>query len=191
MSMKEIRELARFCYFDLTREDTKKISETVDALNWKARKEGKRIDVQQSFSSEGGIAIPYVKLGLPPDFGEWLHLRYYPRIKYPRKGEDKTWHMNFIFNMNKRLNAIARNKTQKEAVLTGMKKLLEFVEKATGKNRNKGTMCTRSHASHPPALTRNQAKATCNPKDKTRSRAIVRRSFGEYSLRASLPAAME
>ena len=129
MSVKEIRELAHFCYFDLTVEDIKKLQKAVDGLP-----RGDPSGVQHSFSSEGGVAIPYVKLGLPKDFGEWLHLRFYERLKF-RRDQEKTWHMAFIFYIDKGLHGIAHNKIAKEAVLTGMKRLLEFVEKATEKPR--------------------------------------------------------
>ena len=128
--MKEIRELAHFYYFDLTAEDIKKLQKAVDGLPWEDPS-----GVQHSYSSEGGVSIPYEKLGLPKGFGEWLHLRFYERLKFGR-GQEKTWHMAFVFNINKGLYGIAHNKAAKEAVLTGMKRLLEFVEKATEKPRD-------------------------------------------------------
>ena len=130
MSMKEIRELAYHAYFDLTPEDMKKLADAVDELPWEDPS-----GIQHSFSAEGGVAIPYVKLGLPRDFGEWLHLRYFERTRgFGQKG--KTYHMSFIFNINRGLGSVSRNRKAKEAIVTGMKRLLDFVEKATGKPRD-------------------------------------------------------
>lgn len=134
MSMKEVWTLAQKCYFDLTPENMKKIADAVDAYAWKARKEDTEFHVQHSFSSEGGIAVDYLNLGLPPGFGEWLHLRYHKRLKF--FNDEKSYHMSWHFNMKKGLKDISRNKQAKEAVIKGMNMLLDFVEKVTGKPRD-------------------------------------------------------
>ena len=48
-----------------------------DAINrMDAIKSRETLGVQASFSSEGGLSIPYAWLGIP-GFGEWLHLRFH------------------------------------------------------------------------------------------------------------------
>jgi len=119
-----ITELAKD--IKMTKEEIIKFCDWFDASEFNLSK--KRV-VQHSYSSEGGIAIPYSWMGLPDDFGEWLHLRFHEKRDW--KTDTRYWTMEFHINSYKKFGDWT--KEEFDIVYTHAKKMVEFVKDALKK----------------------------------------------------------
>lgn len=121
-------------YFKITKQEFKDCCKLMNSLGIFELQE--KYGVQPSFSSEGGIAIPYIKMGLN-DFGEMLHLRFY-------KGWDRVdidfegFNMQFVTNANKPIRKWTKEEKKvvfehAEKMLVAMQKILQELRKKTEK----------------------------------------------------------
>ncbi len=103
-------------FFSLSKEEVISCSKKISDLSILDLQE--KFGVIPSFSTQGGLAIPYTNLGLP-NFGEWLHLRF-------NKGFDENfgekWSLYFAFNTYKRRATWTNEEENK--IIIGANKLL-------------------------------------------------------------------
>ncbi len=135
VSIKEVTKLLYGTYFSLIDEDIDRINNAVGDYKLKMRGEKKEPIINSSCSAEGGIVIAYTDLGLPEDFGELLHLRFFhmlptreelhlawDRLGIPREERNKTnrprtYKMTFIPNFYSGWDTFRYNRKVKEAII--------------------------------------------------------------------------